>query len=212
MRRAINQAPPEINTKLKRITEVVKHDLEHGTWVHRKTGETHKGKPSIIFTDSAQEAKMIHAHLESEGVRAALYHGGLTNDAREKVRRGALKPPKGATPTHDVVVATSAMEAGVNAPRMKVIHHGDMPLTEKSHNQRSGRAYRQGQDGDVEVHNYITDTDYDDRAQRRLKRKEGLASVWQDNIASMDERGIAARYSRILAERHQAADSSLAAK
>lgn len=206
MRRAINQAPPEINTKLQRLTEVVQHDLTHGTY-RKKDGSEGKGKPTIIFTDSAREAKMIHEHLASKGVRSAMYHGGLTAQEREKVRLG-FQPEGGDEPEHDVVVATSAAEAGINMQRGKAIHHFDVPMTEKSHNQRSGRAYRQGQEGDVDVHDWHTDTDYERNARRRLKRKEGLASVFQTPIGSLDETGVAGEYHKALANKHQASGST----
>lgn len=206
MRRAINQAPPEINTKLQRLTDVVQHDLTHGTY-RKKDGTEGKGKPSIIFTDSAREAQMIHEHLSSKGVRSAMYHGGLTAQERESVRLG-FQPEGDDEPQYDVVVATSAAEAGINMQRGKVIHHFDVPMTEKSHNQRSGRAYRQGQQGDVDVHDWHTDTDYERNARRRLKKKEGLASVFQTPIGSLDETGVAAEYHRVLANKHQASGST----
>lgn len=207
LRRAVNQAPPEVNTKLKALTEVVKHDINAGTWQDR-TGKTYNGKPSIIFTDSKVEADMIHNHLKAQGIRSGLYHGGLNPKEKEAIRLGFQ--PEGATPEeqnqrakYDVVVATSAAEAGINMQRGKVIHHYDVPLTEKSHAQRSGRAYRQGQQGDVEIHNWHTDTDYEKNGLRRLKRKSGLAEVFQSPLHHLDENGIAGHYQRVLAEQYQ---------
>lgn len=210
LRRAINQAPPEVNTKLKALTDVVLHDVNHATWTDR-AGKEHRGKPSIVFTNSLREARMIHEHLTKQGVRAGLYHGGLNQDEREKVRNG-FKPPKGQPRTHDVVVMTGAGEAGINMQTAKAVHHYDVPMTEKSHNQRSGRAYRQGQEGDVDVHNWHTATEYEDRAMRRLKRKTGLASVFQSNIGSLDEHGVAASYQRVTTHKHQARDLGLLPK
>jgi hypothetical protein len=210
MRRAIHQAPREINVKLQRMGDVIEHDVNHGEWTDRKTGETHKGKPTIVFSDSLAEAKQIHADLERRGLRSALYHGGLTAKERESVRLG-FNPEAGDEAQHDVVVSTSAGEAGIHLVRGKAIHNSDVPMTEKSHNQRAGRAHRQGQRGDVEVHNWHTDTDYDARALSRLKRKSGLASVFQSSVANMDEHGIAASYARALAEKHQNTDTGLLA-
>ena len=201
MRRAVNGAPPEINQKLQALTAVVRHDLEHGEWTDRQ-GKTQKGRPSIIFTDRLTEAKMIHDHLASQGVRVGLYHGGLNAQEREGVRLG-FQPEGGAPAKHDVVVATSAAEAGINMQRAKVIHHYDVPQTEKSHAQRSGRAYRQGQQGNVDVHNWSTDAEYEQAGLRRLRRKEGLASVFQTPIANLDETGIAMHYHQALAAKHQ---------
>lgn len=204
LRRVINQAPPEINTKLKAMTEVVKHDLQHGTWTDR-AGQENKGKPSIIFTDSKREARMIHEHLTRHGLRSALYHGELSPSEREEVVKG-YQPETGA-PRHDVIVATSAAEAGINLQRAKVLHHFDVPLTEKSHAQRSGRAYRQGQQGDVEIHNWHTDTPYEQNALRRLKRKAELGAVFQSPTSHTDETGIGFEYQRALNERHQGGET-----
>lgn len=200
MRRAINQAPEAHNQKLKQLADVVHHDVHAGQWTD-KFGRAHTGKPSIIFTDSAQEAEMLHEHLKSRGLRSAFYHGGLDAKQRESVRLG-FQPERG-EPKHDVVVCTSAAEAGINMQRAKVIHHFDVPQTEKSHAQRSGRAYRQGQEGDVEIHNWHTDADYEQNALRRLKRKEGLAAVFQAPIGNLDETGIAAAYHAAQADQHQ---------
>jgi hypothetical protein len=201
LRRAVNQAPPAINTKLKALSEVVHHDINEATWRDRE-GREQRGKPSIVFTDSLAEAQMIHAHLTKQGIRAGLYHGGLNAKEREKVRLG-FQPEGGGKPTHDVVVATSAAEAGINMQRAKVVHHFDVPMTEKSHAQRSGRAYRQGQQGDVDIHNWHTDADYEQNAIRRLKRKGDLAAVFQHPVEHLDEHGIAGIYNRILADKTQ---------
>jgi len=201
LRRAINQAPSHQNTKLQRLTEVVGHDLSHGEWTDR-AGKTQRGKPSVIFTDSTAEARNIHQHLKSKGVRAALYHGGLNAKEREGVRLG-FQPEGGGKPEHDVVVATSAAEAGINMQRAKVIHHYDVPQTEKSHAQRSGRAYRQGQQGDVDVHDWHTDDEYEQQGRRRLRQKAALGAVFQDPITNIDDVGIAGKYQQALAVKHQ---------
>lgn len=201
MRRAVNGAPPEINTKLKALAAVVRHDLDHGEWTDR-SGATQRGKPSVIFTDRLSEARMIHEHLASQGVRAALYHGGLSTQEREAIRNG-FNPEAGGKPTNDVVVATSAAEAGINMQRAKVIHHYDVPQTDKSHAQRSGRAYRQGQQGNVDVHNWHTDADFEQAALRRLRRKAGLGAVFQTPISNLDETGIAMHYHAAIAARQQ---------
>jgi superfamily II DNA helicase RecQ len=202
LRRAINLAPAEHNTKLRAMAAVIKHDLGQ-KWTDRK-GAERKGKAAVVFTDRAQEAKLIHDHLRGQGVRVALYHGGLSPQEKEAIRTG-FQPEGGAAPAYDVVVGTASMEAGVNMQRASVIHHYDVPQTEKSHAQRTGRAYRQGQLGDVDVHNWYTDHDFEDRARRRLHRKEDLAAVFQTPLGSLDEAGIGSHYNSIIARKHQAA-------
>jgi hypothetical protein len=199
LRRAINAAPPAINTKLKAMTAVIKHDLAQN-WTDKK-GKARKGKAPVVFTDRASEARMIHQHLLDQGIRAAIYHGGLTAEERDKVRLG-FQPEDGSQPLYDVVVATASAEAGVNMQRASVIHNYDVPMTDKSWAQRAGRAFRQGQLGNVDIHDWHSDTEYDQAARRRLMTKRDLASVLQDPIAHLDEHGIAGHYRRVIEERH----------
>jgi hypothetical protein len=196
MRRAINQEPVETNAKLKAMRNVIRHD-------------TAAGKQSIVFSDSAEEARLIHAMLEKEGIAAGMYHGGLTGDARDNFRRdykaGKIR----------VGIMTSAGEAGINMQSGEVVHHYDVAKTMKSHSQRVGRAHRQGQTKDVDVHDWHTNTEFDDAGRRRLREKARLADVFETPIGPMDEHGFAADYHAMLNERHATMDSEhlpLAAK
>ncbi|MFA5801209.1 MAG: helicase-related protein [Thermoleophilia bacterium] len=201
LERAINRSPVGQNAKLDALASVVQHDLAQN-WTDRK-GNARKGKASIIFSDSAQDGKLINQHLRSLGVRSAFYHGGLPNEQKEAIRTG-FQPEQG-EPKHDVIVATSAAEAGLNLQRASVLHNYDVPQTEKSHAQRAGRAYRQGQLGDVEIHNWHTNTAFERRALQLLKEKRYLASVFQTPIGHMDDTGTGLRYTRIISRKHEAA-------
>lgn len=203
MRRAVNLAPVEHNQKLKQMADVLEHDVNHGLYVDRD-GNSQKGKPSIVFSDSLAGAKLIHEELRRRGLRSALYHGGLTASARDSVRLG-FDPKGSGPPKHDVIVSTASGEAGLNLQRGKAIHHYDVPQTMKSHAQRSGRAYRQGQTGNVDVHDWHTDTEFDTSARRRLRRKSGLADVFQSPLANLDEHGVAFAYQKALQEKHKGA-------
>lgn len=198
--KVLETAPLEQNPKHQAIVDTVMHDLENGTWTNIKTGQVERGKPSIIFVNHRREGRALLAALEARGARVGFYHGGLTHDEREKIRLG-FQPPKGVERSLDVFIATSAAEAGVNLQTAKVVHHASVPLTEKSHNQRTGRAYRQGQRGDVDVHDWYTDTEFDRIARSRLKGKTGLAQPFQDPIADLDDVGLARYYHRSSNER-----------
>lgn len=212
LRRAIQMGDPKHNAKLQRMADVIEHDLKHGTWTNVKTGQTHTGKPSIVFTDRAQEAKFVHAELARRGIKVATYTGALDHRQREEIRSG-FQPEGGGTPRYDVIVATSAAEAGINLQRAKALHHYDVAQTAKAWAQRTGRAYRQKQLGDVDVHNWHTGHRLEQDALRRLRRKEGLASVFETPLGSQDETGIAERYSQALKARHwYRDDEALAAK
>ena len=202
MRKAVNGAPAAINQKVQQLTAVLKHDVTEGTWTDR-AGNVQRGKPSIVFTDRAEEAHDLADHLKSQGLRAAVYHGGLDGKARAKVIEG-FQPPKGRAREHDVLVMTSAGEAGINLQDGKVLHNMDVPQTFKSHQQRAGRAYRQGQQGNVEIHNWHTDTPYEQNALRRLRRKEGLGAVQGSPLPGQDESGVAFHHHAALARKHEA--------
>lgn len=202
MRRAVELAPPEHNTKLQAMTAVIKHDLEHGTWKNSKTGAEVKGRPAIVFANSEQAVKMITEHLGKHGIRAHFISGSTPTEDLPKILSkfgGADGGPRQA----DVLVGTASIEAGLNAQWAKAVHHFDVPMTEKAENQRNGRAYRQKQLGDVEAHSWHLDTPYDRNARMRLRRKAGLANVFQTNLGNLDETGLAASYQSALDQQHQ---------
>ena len=188
MRRAINLEPYATNAKLQGMVETIKHDRE-------------QGKQSLVFTDSLEEAKLVAQALEEQGISVGTYHGGLNSKERttfrNRYRDGELS----------VGVLTAAGEAGINLQTAKTIHHYDVPMTMKSHAQRTGRAYRQGQTDDVDVHDWSTDTEFEGNAGKRLEAKGRLASVFETPLGPLDEHGFAAEYNAALAQKHQSFDS-----
>ncbi len=215
-RRAVNLAPAGQNAKLDRMADVVEHEVRHATWTDT-SGKVTKGKPTLIFTDRAEEANHIRSALAARGLRVGLYHGAMSSEERERARK-SFEPGRGkeSEATTDVLILTPSGEAGLNLQRAKAIHHYDVPQTEKSHAQRTGRAYRQGQTGDVDVYNWHTDTQMDGRGLDRLRDKRALASVFETPLGNLDERGIAMQYRKALAFQHAGYDpdhpDALAAK
>lgn len=194
LKRALDQAPPETNQKVQAMTQVIEHDLEKGQWRH-KDGTMRTGKPAIVFSASKRDVHMLRDHFEGRGHRVAVITGDVSSRDRDKIRKD-YKAGR-----YDLLIATSAAEEGLNVQAAKAVHHYDVPLTAKSHAQRSGRAYRQGQKGDVDVHDWHTDADFEVRARQRLMRKSTLAGVHEGILPVMDETGIAARYHQTLARR-----------
>lgn len=187
IRKALQLEPEEHNEKLRRMLETIDHDVKGG-------------KPSIVFTDSLQEAQHVHQHLVKRGLAAGVYHGGLTGDARDKFRQefkqGGIK----------VGVMTSAGEAGINMQEGKVVHHYDVPKTAKSWSQRNGRAFRQGQKDDVDVHDWQHAHDFDTDGARRLQDKAKLGDVFQTPLGPLDEHGFAHDYHQALVAKHNTFD------
>lgn len=187
IRKALQLAPAAHNAKLRAMTDVIDHDLKHG-------------RQSVVFTDSAEEAHHVHQHLVSRGIAAGMYDGSLTGDARDQFRQDYDAGK------HKVGVMTAAGEAGINMQSAKTIHHYDVPKTAKSWSQRNGRAYRQGQKDNVDVHDWTFDHDHDASGSRRLQDKGRLADVHQTALGPLDEHGIARDYHAALTAKHDAFD------
>jgi Helicase conserved C-terminal domain/Type III restriction enzyme, res subunit len=187
VRKALQLAPPEHNEKLRRMLDTVDSDVK-------------AGKPSIVFSDSLEEANHVHKHLVAKGIASAVYHGGLSAKARDDFRANFDNGK------HKVAVMTSAAEAGINIQTAKVIHHYDVPKTAKSWTQRNGRAYRQGQKDDVEVHDWQHAHEYDDSATQSLREKGRLADVFQTSLGALDEHGFSKDYIDTLSKNHEAFD------
>ena len=194
VRKALQLAPIEHNEKLRRMVETIEHDLRNG-------------KPGIVFTDSAEEAHHVTRTLQQRGVAAGAYHGGLDERGRDAFRRGM------GDGSIQVGVMTAAGEAGINLQAAKVIHHYDVPKTAKSWSQRNGRAYRQGQKDDVDVHDWTHEHEQDLAGVRRLQEKGRLADVFQTPLGPLDEHGFARDYFARLNAKHASYDvSAMAAK
>ena len=195
VRKALQLAPIEHNAKLRRMTDVIKHD-------------TSSGRPSIVFSDSAEEVHHVAKTLAAQGIAAGVYHGGLNDKERETFVRD-FKAGK-----FKVSVMTAAGEAGINLQNATVTHHYDQPDTAKSWTQRNGRAYRQGQTQDCDTHDWSFDHEHDTAGIRRIQTKSRLADVHQTPLGPLDEHGFAHDYAQVLAKKHQSYDpeGAIAAK
>ena len=187
IRKALQLAPEQHNAKLQRMLDVIGHDLKHG-------------RQSVVFTDSAEEAHHVHKALVARGHASGVYHGGMDGNARDEFRK-AYDAGK-----HQVGVMTAAGEAGINMQSAKTIHHYDVPKTAKSWSQRNGRAYRQGQKDNVDVHDWTFDHEHDEAGARRLQDKGRLADVFQTALGPLDEHGFARDYHAALTAKHGAFD------
>jgi len=127
----------------------------------------------------------------------AMITGAQTGKERDKIRTAYQNGEI------DVIVMTSAGEAGLNLQRAKTLHNYDQPATAKSHAQRIGRAVRLGQIGDVHLHDYVSDTDFEKRKQQTVVRKYELGEIYQAPVDHIDDTGLAHYLSRVRSEKEK---------
>lgn len=174
--------------KIKKAVELVK-------------GHLGKGEPVVIFARRLEAVKQIHAAMEAEGIKAVSITG--SDSATEKGAKIGKFQGAGGKPEADVIILSDAGATGANLQRGKALIHMDQPYTFKTHNQRSARIWRIGQDRDVTIHNILADHEFDRKARERVKRKSILASIYADPVEGLDDVGYASTLRKIKARANQ---------
>lgn len=95
--------------------------------------------PSIIYVRNRKLTLDIRTFLESKGIGATYYHGGLSNKEKESNMTLWLNNQK------QVMVATNAFGMGIDKPDVKTVIHFNLPESMESYFQEAGRAGRNGE-------------------------------------------------------------------
>ncbi|MDR0573659.1 MAG: DNA helicase RecQ [Tannerella sp.] len=103
--------------------------------------KANEGKSGIIYCLSRKEVEIFAEILQANGIKARPYHAGIESQVRTANQDAFLMEEV------DVIVATIAFGMGIDKPDVRYVIHYDIPKSLEGYYQETGRAGRDGGEG-----------------------------------------------------------------